>query len=131
VFGVIFGAAATPQIGAAQTVMMSLIVVSGALQVATTGLVAGGAGVAVILVTAVALNTRHLVLGALLRPHVRLRPGRRAALSWFLTDESFGIAYASRARAAPTLLVSGLLLYLAWPASLPLPLPDVTSRSAR
>lgn len=114
VFGMIYGAAAAPELGAAMTIATSLLVFSGTLQFATLGLLVAGAGPVAILVTAVALNTRHLVLGALLRPLLEGSPLRRAALAWFLVDESFGLAYAARRRAAATLLVAGLVCYAAW-----------------
>lgn len=116
VFGVIFGAAAAPELGAGKTMAMSLLVFSGALQFATLSLVAGGAGALAILVTSLALNARHLVLGALLRPEVGGGRATRAALSWFMIDESFGLAYAARERAGRTLLWSGITCHLAWQA---------------
>lgn len=116
VFGVIFGATAAPELGRGRTMAMSLLVFSGSLQFATLSLVASGAGAAAILLTALALNARHVVLGALLRPRVGGGMAARAGLSWFLIDESFGLAYAARERAGRTLLWSGLICYLAWQA---------------
>lgn len=116
VFGMIYGAAAAPELGAAMTLATSLLIFSGTLQFATLGLLVAGAGPVTILLTAIALNTRHLVLGALLRPMIDVGPVRRAALAWFLIDESFGLAYAARRRAAVTLVVAGILCYAAWQA---------------
>lgn len=114
VFGTIYGAAAEPTIGAALTIATSLLVFSGTLQFATLGLVALGAGPAAVLLTAAALNSRHLVLGALLRPRLDASAPVRAVLAWFLVDESFGLAYAARRRTAATLLIAGLFCYGAW-----------------
>jgi predicted branched-subunit amino acid permease len=116
VFGMIYGAAAGSELGVALTLAMSLLVFSGTLQFATLGLVAAGAGPLPILITAIALNTRHLVLGALLRPRLGGSPLRRAALAWFLVDESFGLAYAARRRVVATFLAAGLACYIAWQA---------------
>lgn len=116
VFGAIYGAAGVAQLGPWATIAMSLIVFSGALQFATIALLASGAGPLAILLTAVALNARHVVLGALLRPHVDVGRAERAGLAWFLIDESFGLAYAARHRATLTLLVAGVVCYLAWQA---------------
>jgi predicted branched-subunit amino acid permease len=35
-------------------------------------------------------------------------------LAWFLVDESFGLAYAARASAPRTLLLTGVVCYLSW-----------------
>lgn len=116
VFGMIYGASAAPEFGAAMTLATSLLVFSGTLQFATLGLVASGAGPAAVLLTAVALNARHLVLGALLRPLISGGVAARVGLAWFLVDETFGLAYAVRGRATLTLLVSGIACYAAWQA---------------
>lgn len=114
VFGMIYGASAAPELGAAMTLAASLLVFSGTLQFATLGLVAAGAGPVAIVLTALALNARHLVLGALLRPFLSGGVAARVGLAWFLVDETFGLAYASRKRATLTLLVSGVACYAAW-----------------
>lgn len=114
VFGMIFGAAASLQIDPALTLGMSLLVFSGTLQFTTLGLLASGAGVAAIVLTAIALNLRHIVLGAVLRPRLQGSPLRRAVLAWFMLDESFGLAIASGRRAGSVLLVSGAIFFAAW-----------------
>jgi predicted branched-subunit amino acid permease len=114
VFGAIYGAAAGSVLGVAGTLASSLLIFSGSLQFATLGLAAGGAGPIAILLTALALNLRHLVLAALLRSHVRVSTLRRAGLAWFLTDESFGLAYAARGHVVRTLLVAGIVCYVSW-----------------
>jgi predicted branched-subunit amino acid permease len=114
VFGAIYGAAAGPVLGVEPTLASSILIFSGALQFATLGLAASGAGPLAILLTALALNLRHLVLGALLRPRLRVSTARRAGLAWFLVDESFGLAYASRGQVARTLLLVGIVCYLSW-----------------
>ncbi len=125
VFGVLYGAAARPLIGTETTIALSMVVFSGALQFATVGLIAAGAGPAALLVTAVTLNLRHLVMGAVLRARLRVSAPRRALLGAVLLDETFGFAVAAssdpgmsadvRSRAAErTLAVSGVLCYAAW-----------------
>lgn len=116
VFGMIFGAAASVEMDVAMTLGMSLLVFSGTLQFATLGLVTSGAGVAAILLTAVALNARHLVLGAVLRPRIEGSALRRAVLAWFMLDESFGLAVASGRRAGFVLIVAGVMFFMAWVA---------------
>ena len=114
VFGAIYGAAAAPVLGVGGTLASSALIFSGALQFATLGLAAGGAGPAAILLTALALNLRHLVVGALLRPHLKVSTARRAGLAWFLVDETFGLAYAARDQIVRTLLVVGIVCYVSW-----------------
>lgn len=114
VFGMIFGAAASVEMDVVMALGMSFLVFSGTLQFATLGLLASGAGVAAIVLTAVALNARHVVLGAVLRPRVEGSPMRRALLAWFMLDESFGLAVASGRRAGFVLLISGALFFVAW-----------------
>ena len=114
VFGMIFGAAASLEMDVVMALGMSFLVFSGTLQFATLGLTASGAGVAAIVLTAVALNARHVVLGAVLRPRIEGSAMRRALLAWFMLDESFGLAVASGRRAGFVLLVSGALFFVAW-----------------
>lgn len=114
VFGMVFGAAASAAMGAPLTIAMSLTVFSGTLQFAVLGLLEAGAGPAAILLIALALNARHLVLGAILRPRIRQSFLRRAGLAWFLIDESFGLAVAAREAAGRVLLLTGALCYAAW-----------------
>lgn len=125
VFGALYGAAARPLLGPETTLVMSLLVFSGALQFAIVGLLIAGAAVPALLLTALTLNLRHLVLGAVLRPSLGTSRARRAFMAWFLLDETFGFAVA--ARAAPglsaeertavterTLVGMGICCYLAW-----------------
>jgi len=125
VFGTLYGAGARPVLGVALTIASSLFIFSGALQFALVGLVTAGASAPALLLTAGTLNLRHLVLGAVLRPRIGGSRLRRAALAFFLVDETFGFAVAAgdsadragrpaAAAAERTLLVSGVACYLAW-----------------
>lgn len=113
-FGVIFGAAASAYIEPVLVVGMSALIFSGTLQFATLGLVIAGAGAPAIVLTAIALNTRHLVLGAVLRPRIAGPPWRRAVLAWFMLDESFGLAVAARRNAGRVLLAAGAFFFVTW-----------------
>ncbi len=127
VFGALSGAGARDILGVPMTLASSLFVFSGALQFALVALVAAGAPPAALLAMAVALNLRHLVLGAVLRARLGGSRLRRAGLAFFLLDETFGFAIAegnaahregrpAGAAMARTLLVSGMLCYVAWQA---------------
>jgi branched chain amino acid efflux pump len=125
VFGTLYGAEARLVLGVPLTIASSLFIFSGALQFALVGLVTAGASAPALLLTAGTLNLRHLVLGAVLRPRIGGSRLRRAALAFFLVDETFGFAVAAgdaagrdgrpaAAAAERTLLVSGVVCYLAW-----------------
>jgi predicted branched-subunit amino acid permease len=114
VFGVLFGAAAVAHIEPIVAIAMSLLVFSGSLQFALIGSLAAGGGPLAFLLTAIVLNLRHFVMGALLRPHIAGSRLRRAALSSLMVDESFGLALASRRAAAQVLVISGAMFYVAW-----------------
>jgi predicted branched-subunit amino acid permease len=124
-FGMLYGAGARPLLGAPLTLASSLLIFSGSLQFALAALLGASAPAPALLLTALTLNLRHLVLGAVLRPRIGGSPRRRAALSFFLLDETFGFALAAGdaaeregrdagAAAERTLLVTGVLCYLAW-----------------
>jgi predicted branched-subunit amino acid permease len=114
VFGVIFGAAAQAHMDVALVVAMSLLVFSGSLQFAVVGLLASGAGPVAVITTAIALNARHVVMGAIVRHRLDTSVARRALLGWFLIDESFGLAVSSGRKAATVMLVSGVMFFVAW-----------------
>ena len=113
IFGTIYGAATGPLIGGPMTVAMSAVVFSGALQFATTGLLLAAASPAALLATAVLLNLRHLLLGAVMRGRMSASRGGRALRGWFLTDESVGLALASDDPPA-ALIAFGVVFYVAW-----------------
>ncbi|HYE91512.1 MAG TPA: AzlC family ABC transporter permease [Terriglobales bacterium] len=123
VFGTIYGAAARAILGVPLALASSVLIYSGATQFAMVAMLAAGAGVVPLLLTAAVLNLRHLVLGAVLRPRLDASASRRALLAFFLVDETFGFAVATGDRAPArevpavterTVLVAGLMLYAAW-----------------
>lgn len=116
VFGTLYGAAALPVLGLPLTIASSLLIFSGSLQFALVALAAAGGQAPALLLTAFTLNLRHLVMGAVLRPRIAGSRLRRAALAFFLLDESFGFAIAAGEDAARMLRVSGIALYVAWQA---------------
>ena len=114
VFGTLYGAAAQSLLGTRLTIASSVFIFSGALQFAIVGLLAAGAGAPALLLTATTLNLRHVVMGAVLRPHVGGSRLRRAGLAFVLLDETFGFAVATREDAERTLLISGIVCHVAW-----------------
>lgn len=98
---VAFGVAARGAgLSTAETVVMSLVVYSGASQFAIVGLVAAGASWLVMAGTALVLGARHMLYGPALAPRLRLGAGwSRPALAAFgITDEVFAVASERLAR---------------------------------
>jgi predicted branched-subunit amino acid permease len=114
VFGIVYGAAARPVIGPGLTVLSSLIVFSGAAQFTMIALLAAGATPAGVLGAVATLAVRHLPLGAVLQPRITTGRARRVLVSWFLIDETTGLALALDEPAERTLTISGGLAYTAW-----------------
>ena len=113
IFGTIFGAGVTPVIGGGMAVAMSAFVYSGAVQFAVAGLLLAAASPAAMVLTAAVLNLRNVLLGAVMRGRTTGSPMRRAVVAWFLVDESVGLAINSD-DPPTTLVVSGVLFYVAW-----------------
>jgi 4-azaleucine resistance transporter AzlC len=118
VFGAVFGALAvqaglTPWL----TMLSSLIVLSGAAQVAMVGLLATGAVPVLLATTGLAL--RHIPMSASLSGLIGDAPvHRRVQLAWVLVDETFGLTI-NAARDPSVDLVSfksaaDLVLYTTW-----------------
>ncbi len=114
VFGVVYGAAAQPVFGTPLTVISSLVVFSGTVQFTMVGLVATATAPLAILWAVFVVNIRNFALGGAVRPHLRSDGGQRLVLSWFLIDETVGLALASPGNADRTLRNAGIAAYLSW-----------------
>lgn len=114
IFGVVYGAAARPVLGPTLAVVSSLILFSGAAQFTMVALLTAGAAPAGVLGAVAALALRHLPLGAVLRPRLSSGRRRRALVSWFLIDETTGLALAVDQPAERVLAVGGGIMYSAW-----------------
>ncbi len=93
-FGIIFGAVAVNSgLSIWATAALSLFVFAGASQFVAAGLVAGGAGLAVIILTTFVVNLRHSLYAVSLAPYVKSLPQRwLLPLGFTLTDETFLVA---------------------------------------
>ena len=92
-FGVAFALLAhTAGFNGVETQLFSLVVFSGAAQVAAVTLAAGGAGTLAIALTALMLNLRHVLYSLSLSSRLpqRTRPPW-PAVAFFLTDEVYGL----------------------------------------
>jgi predicted branched-subunit amino acid permease len=114
IFGLVYGAAATPVMGATFTIVSSLILFSGAAQFTMVGLLAAGATPAGVLGAVAMLALRHLPLGAVLQPKLSSSRMHRVLVSLFLTDETTGLALTLDHPAERTIAVSGGLAYTTW-----------------
>jgi len=122
-WGLAFGALARASgLTAAESAAMSGVVFAGTAQVAALGLWPHGGApfpTAAIVLTTLVVNLRLVLLGASLAPSLARTPARRAyAAMWFLSDETWALAAAERARGneagAAFVAGSGGALWLAW-----------------
>jgi 4-azaleucine resistance transporter AzlC len=121
-FGIIFGAVAvTNGLSPAGAMAMSGFVFAGSAQFIASGLIAGGASTAVIILTTFMVNLRHALYSASLAPHMKHLPQRwLAPLGFWLTDESFAIVIARYTQPDDSpykhwyFLGSAVFMYLDW-----------------
>lgn len=92
-FGLIYGALASlAGLGLWQALGMSLLVYAGSAQFIAISLLTAGSGAAVILLTTLIVNLRHVLYSAALQPYVGPLPQRwRLPLAFGLTDETFAV----------------------------------------
>jgi predicted branched-subunit amino acid permease len=114
VFGTLYGAAAQPHFGSWLTMFSSIVIFSGSVLFSLVGLLAVGAGPLAIVWAIFVVNVRNFALGGALRPHLTGTRLQRLAVSWFLIDETVGLALASPSMADRVLLKAGAGAYLAW-----------------
>ncbi len=92
-FGLIYGALASiAGLSLWQALGMSLLVYAGSAQFIAISLLTLGTGAAVILLTTLIVNLRHVLYSAALQPYVGALPQRwRLPLAFGLTDETFAV----------------------------------------
>jgi predicted branched-subunit amino acid permease len=118
IFGFVFGGLAV-QVGFSPwlAVAASLLIVSGAAQLALVGLIASGPGAVLIATTGLAL--RHIPMSATLSELIGpVSRWRRFHLAWILVDETFGLSVHAAGKGEPDLAAyktgSDLTLYSTW-----------------
>ncbi|MEM9566221.1 MAG: AzlC family ABC transporter permease, partial [Actinomycetota bacterium] len=95
VFGAAFGVlAGSTGLGIAKTMVISLLVFTGASQFAAVGVVASGGNQVTAVASALLLGARNGFYGIALAEHVRARSLRRAAAAQLVIDESTALALA-------------------------------------
>ena len=118
VFGVLAGQAG---LSAAETVLMSALVFSGATQFVVLGLWAAPLPVAAIVLTTLVVNLRYVLMGATLAPWFSglSRPKAYGSI-FFLADENWALAMGEHAkgrRDAAFLIGGGLAMFASWTIS--------------
>lgn len=121
-FGLIFGAASIANgLSFTGAMSMSLFVFAGSAQFIASGLVAGGASMAVIILTTFIVNLRHALYSASLAPYMKHLPQYwLAPLGFWLTDESFAVVIARYTRPDDSpykhwyFLGSAVFMYVNW-----------------
>ena len=118
-FGIAFGVAASAKgVPADVSLLMSMVVFAGAAQFAVLDLWYAPLPLLTIALTVLAVNARHLLLGAALAPWLLQIPLARRALALLpLSDANFAYATAAKDRGevdAGILLGSGLAMWLIW-----------------
>lgn len=118
VFGLAFGVAALQQgLSPAETLLMSGLVFAGAAQFATLELWGDSIPLVPLVAITLAINARHLLMGAAFYPHLRDLPsGRRYASLLLLSDANWAMAMSGGSTAARLgiLVGGGLALWSTW-----------------
>ena len=124
-FGLIFGVLAI-DIGFTpiETMAMSLIIFGGASQIVLLQLFSGGASSLVIISSVGAVNSRHLLYGAVLSEYLnKLSSIKKLFISYFIVDQGFAVSniYFKKNKGQNFshyhLLGSGITLWLCWQIS--------------
>ncbi|MGH3875429.1 MAG: AzlC family ABC transporter permease [Actinophytocola sp.] len=124
-FGVLFGAlAAQADFSATNTLLMSLIVYSGTIQLIGLNMIAAATPLPLIALASVIVNSRHVFYSAALTPYVRQLPvWWRVLLSYGMTDQIYALAerrYSARDGSTDKhwyMLATSATLFVAWFAS--------------
>ena len=118
IYGVLARGAGLPPLPA---MAMSSVVFAGSAQFIGAGLIGAGAPGAVVVLTTLIVNLRHMLYSASLAPYLRrLSPAWKAVLAYLLTDEAFAIVIVNYE--SPTdlankhwyFLGAGLALWTTW-----------------
>lgn len=93
-FGLVVGASASQNgLSVAESVGFSVFVFAGASQLAAVDLLGNGAGLAVVIGTALVINMRMLMYSASLAPYAgEIRPARRTLMTYLLVDQAYALS---------------------------------------
>lgn len=118
-FSIAFGVLAREAgLGFGETVLMSAAVFAGASQMAALDLWSTAPSILVLALATFAINVRHMVMGAALRPWFSRLPSPTAHFAlWFMSDANWAMSMAKHRngeRDAAILVGSGFALWLGW-----------------
>lgn len=117
-YGISYGVLATQaNLGMAVTVLMSLLVFSGSVQMVVVAMLTVGASLTSILFTTVLLNLRNLLYGAALAEGILPAKKWRWLLAYGVSDEPFVLGSARFKKYGPDPLYFGVItgtFYVAW-----------------
>lgn len=118
-YGIVFGVLARQSsLGLSEAVLISASVFAASAQFVVVDLWESPLPVMTIVVTTVAVNFRHLLMGASIQPWMkRLTPQKTYGMLYFLNDESWGLTMRARSNGendAAFLLGSGFILFAVW-----------------
>lgn len=118
-FGIAFGVLAREAgLSFGEAALMSAVVFAGASQMAALDLWSAAPSILVLALATFAINVRHVVMGAALRPWFSRLPSPTAHLSFaFMTDANWAMSMAEHRkgeRDAAILVGSGAALWLGW-----------------
>lgn len=102
-FGALFGvAAADAGWSLTQSLSMSVLVIAGASQFTALQLLGDGAPLAIVILTALAVNLRLAMYSASLAPLIGAQPfWKRALVAYVLVDQTYGVAVANAETGPP------------------------------
>lgn len=102
-FGALFGvAAADAGWSLTQSLSMSVLVIAGASQFTALQLLGDGAPLAIVILTALAVNLRLAMYSASLAPLIGAQPfWKRALVAYLLVDQTYGVAVANAETGPP------------------------------
>lgn len=113
--GVSIGLLAAPLLGPFPAIAMSALVWAGSAQFAALGVLSGGAGVWLAIVTGMIANGRFLPMGFALAPSTPGGPLRRLATGAAMVDASYALAHRGGGRFDPAIIVWSMpAQYVAW-----------------
>ncbi len=121
-FGLAYGVfAQSAGLTPGETLLMSLLVFAGAAQFVSLPMFAEGAGLAMISLTALLINLRHLLMGASLSPYMnRMSLMSKALLCFGMADETYAVTISrtqSTGYSASYQLGSNATGYITWAVS--------------
>ncbi len=120
VFGAAFGVLAVASgLTVAQASVMSLLVFTGASQLAAVGIIGAGGSPATAVGSALLLAARNGVYGVALAPRLRVRGVRRVVAAQLVIDEStaMAVAQADDPSARGAFWVTGIAVFVCWNAA--------------